>query len=150
VSQECRRRGRDTGGGGGRAGGIMVISKAGEGEATVATFRSGTCSVSGGVFRATAGDSGYRLTATIRAFGGFRSYPLRYRSPDPSFVVTGPGGPYRNAYFPGGTPPLGGGAITFPAGRARMGFGFIDAFNGSGSRDIALAGQMACRWPRRR
>jgi hypothetical protein len=153
VADECSKRRKDTGGDGGdgRGPGIMVFSKARGGEATiVATFRSGSCSVSGGVFTATSSDSGYRLTATIRRFDRFRDYPLRYRSADPSFVVTGPGGPYRNAYFPGGTPPPAGGAITFPDGRARMGLGFIDAFNAAASRDIALAGQMACRWPRRR
>jgi hypothetical protein len=128
----------------------MFQSSVGEGKSIVAIFRSGSCRVSGGSFHASTTAGGYRLTATIRNFRGFgHRYTLRYRSSDPSFVVSGPHGPFTNAYFPGGTPPPGGGAIAFGPRGSTMSIGFISAFNAGGSDGVLFAGGMTCRYPRR-
>ena len=153
LDAECKKRGKggkDTGGGGNGVGITMFQSSVNEGKSIVAVFRSGTCSLSGGTFRASTSAGGYRLTATIRNFRGFgRHYVLRYRSNNPSFTVTGPHGPFRNAYFPGGTPPPAGGAINFGPRGSSMSIGFIAAVNASGSDGVAFAGGMTCRYPRR-
>ncbi len=152
IDAECKKRGKggDKPDGGGQGAGItMFQSSVNEGKSPVAVFRSGSCSVRGGTWRASTSAGGYRLTATIRNFRGFgRHYTVRYHSSNPSFVVTGPHGPFRNTYFPG-TPPNGGGAINFNQSGRTVGMGFLATFNASGSDGVLFAGTMACRYPRR-
>lgn len=156
LAQECKKLGKGGNGpagtGGKGAAGIMLFQKSvGNGLPLVTSFRSGACSTSGGSFRATSSSGGYSLSVTIRHFSGFGPhYVLRFQSSDPTFIVRGPHGPFSNVYFPGGTPPAAGGAIAFSSTGATMGLGFINAFNAAGSDAIALAGHMACNYPRRR
>jgi hypothetical protein len=148
LSTECKKEGK--GGAGPGAAGIMLFQgSVGKGRQEVARFRSGSCSVSRGEFRATAKSGAYKLLVIIPHFRGFHRYTLHYQSSEPFFVVYGPHGPFSNVYFPGGTPPSAGGAINFSSGGGLMGLGFIDTFNNNSSDDVLPAGVMACAYPRR-
>jgi hypothetical protein len=125
--------------------GIMLFQASiNGGETVVTTFPSGRCSVGSGSFHATASAGGYTLRVTIANFGGYQTYPLRWFAADPTFTVEGPGGPFDNMTFPGGTPPPAGGEITFADNGAGMGLGFLQAYNAAASDAVLLAGVMGC------
>jgi hypothetical protein len=132
--------------------GIMLYQQSVNGGATVAaTFRSAACSRKataghGKQFQAVAKAGGYKLTVSIKHFAGYHNYPVDFESADPSFVVAGPGGPFSNVYWPGGTPPNHGGYITFSSNGAIMGLGFINAWNADFSDSILLAGTLTCNY----
>ncbi len=135
-----------------QAKGIMMFQQSvNEGASVVATFTSATCrriTVKGGKtqFKATSKSDGYTLKVNINAFTGYHDYPLDFKATDPGFVVSGPGGPFSNVYWPGGTPPNHGGYITFGNSGTAMGLGFINAFNPSFSDSVALAGVLTCNY----
>ena len=129
--------------------GIKVIQQSvNDGGTTVADFTSLTCKVtkSGNTqaFTASGKSGAYTLKVSIKPFLGYNTdYQLQFQSSNPGFVVTGPGGPFSNLYWPGGTPPSSGGEITF-LNKTVMGIGFINAFNASFSDSIAFAGNAPC------
>lgn len=120
------------------------------GTTPAAVFQSASCKrpATGkvGTFQAKAKSGSYTLQVKIDAFDGFKTYPLRYEVSNPSFAVNGPGGPFSNIYWPGGTPPSQGGSITFSTDGSVMGLGFIDAFDSSFSDDIVIAGTLSCNY----
>ncbi len=133
-----------------QAGITMFQHSVNDGRTPAATFESAACSrpAAGktGVFKAKATSGPYTLRVTIQGFDGFKTYHLHYQATNPTFVVDGPGGPFSNTYWPGGTPPSQGGAITFSNNGLVMGLGFIDAFDSTFSDDIVLAGTLACNY----
>src|SRR5262249_13839508 len=149
--------GDDDGDGGGKKGpgrngaGIKMFQKSvGNGATIVASFtRATSCRVSGGTFTATARSRGYTLTVRIPGFNGYRTYPLPFNAGGAPCRVTGRHGPFSNVYFPGGTPPPNGGAVTFPGGSGSFGLGFINAWNKTGSDSVALGGGATCPPPPR-
>ena len=114
----------------------------------VAQFKSGTCSVSGGGFHATAHDGAWSIDVRIKAFSNYsKRYELTH-SNDPVFVVSGPGGPYSNRYpSPHQTPATG--AITFYPGGTKMLLGYEYAWNAGGSDAILPIGKMTCVKPKK-
>lgn len=134
--------------------GIMFFQHSVNGGATpAAVFQKGIChqATTGGQkqFSATSTSGSYTLHVTINPFGGFQNtYPLQYQSTNPVFVVDGPGGPFSNTYWPGGTPPSEGGAIAFSTDGKSMGLGFIDAWNADLSDDAVIAGGLTCKYSR--
>jgi hypothetical protein len=114
----------------------------------LAQFKSGTCSVSGGGFHATAHDGAWSIDVRIKAFSNYsKRYELTH-SNDPVFVVSGPGGPYSNRYpSPHQTPATG--AITFYPGGTKMLLGYEYAWNAGGSDAILPIGKMTCVKPKK-
>jgi hypothetical protein len=118
------------------------------GNTVLATFLSGTCSVSSNGFHATAKAGAWSIDVKIADFKGYsHHYTLRYGG-DPSFVIDGPGGPYSNQYSPP-RPPSSGGAILFYPGGKIMSLGFIDAFTRDLGNGVLPVGAMACKKPKR-
>jgi hypothetical protein len=82
----------------------------------------------------------------IKAWKGFHhDYALRYGDEDPNFFMSGPGGPYSNAYpFPG-QPPGAAGYIKFAHSGKKLAIGAYAAPNADFSQGVAFAGTLACR-----
>ncbi len=135
-----------------QAQGIMLYQgSVNGGSSPAALFESAACrrvkTADGGKqFKATAKSGAYKLQLSIKKFTGFHDYPIDFQDTDPSFVVSGPGGPFSNVYWPGGTPPNHGGYITFADSGLKMGLGFINAWNADYSDAILLAGALACNY----
>jgi hypothetical protein len=135
-----------------QAKGIMMFQQSvNNGQSQAAIFPSATCrriTMKGGKtqFKATAKSGAYTLKVNINAFTGYHDYPLDFKATDPGFVVSGPGGPFSNVYWPGGTPPNHGGYITFAEAGTAMGLGFINAWNPSFSDAVVLAGGLTCNY----
>lgn len=132
-----------------QTGGITMFQQSVNGGTTpAAVFLSATCREQTvnhvAQFHATAKSGSYKLQVSIKPFTGYHTYALHWQTADPGFVVDGPGGPFSNVYWPGGTPPNEGGAITFEASGAIMGLGFLEAWNRTISDSIVLAGTVPC------
>jgi hypothetical protein len=122
--------------------------RGGQGLAILATFKSGTCSVTKGQFQAKAKDGGWSIVVHIPHFAGYgQVYPLRVGS-SAEFVITGPGGPYSNANPPPNHGPAGGEIRFYPNG-SKMSLGFEYAWNPSARNGVLPIGAMTCKRPKR-
>jgi hypothetical protein len=135
LDQHCKTR---------HKGALEILAS--PGLTVLATFNSGTCSVTKGKFRATARDGAWSITVKIDHFVDYDTvYPLQHGS-DPGFTIGGPGGPYSNRFAGPAGAPASGQIRFYPDGR-QMRLGFEYAWNSSGTDAVLPLGGMNCKRP---